>query len=111
MSGHTQGPWALKQGKYGGPHEIQWAPGKSYGTVASVSMAGFQELPEALSDAERLANARLIAAAPEMLAALLKLVEAVDPAVGGLTLEDWATEPVADARAAIARATGEEVPP
>ena len=98
MRGHTPGPWALHDEVAGviyGPdgHQVCTTPRTTRREV------------------ERAANARLIAAAPEMLAALLKLVEAVDPAVGGLTLEDWATEPVADARAAIARATGEEVPP
>ena len=98
MRGHTPGPWALHDEVAGvvyGPdgHQVCTTPRTTRREV------------------ERAANARLIAAAPEMLAALLKLVEAVDPAVGGLTLEDWATEPVADARAAIARATGEEVTP
>lgn len=62
-------------------------------------------------ETERDANARLIAAAPELLSALRELVEAVAPAVGGLTLEDWAIEPVAAADAAIAKATGQEVTP
>ena len=98
MRGHTPGPWALHDEVAG---VIYGPDGHQVCTTPRTTRRGV----------ERAANARLITAAPEMLAALLKLVEAVDPAVGGLTLEDWATEPVADARAAIARATGEEVTP
>ena len=62
--------WTLQLGKYGGPHEVTWAPGKLYGTIATIQTASFQELKEALSPEERVANATLIAAAPELLDAL-----------------------------------------
>ena len=58
---------------------------------------------------EKAANTRLIAAAPSLLAALERLVEAVDPAVGSnVPLEDWALGAVVDARVAIAKATAKE---
>ena len=47
---------------------ISWEPKKTYGHIASVPTPSFQELPEAKSAGERLANARLIAAAPGLLA-------------------------------------------
>lgn len=47
---------------------ISWEPKKTYGHIASVPTPSFQELPEAKSTMERLANARLIAAAPDLLA-------------------------------------------
>lgn len=52
---------------------------------------------------ENEANARLIAAAPDLLAALVRLVDTVDQYDGSHAGLD-------DARAAIALATGEEIP-
>jgi len=95
--------WTLQLGKYGGPHEVTWAPGKLYGTIATIQTASFQELKEALSPKERVANATLIAAAPELLEALENLM-----------LHHRVSRPQSDtledrrilARAAIAKATG-----
>lgn len=91
---HTPGPWKIGRdisfgGRFGG---------KTIRGSSTVAIAVF-------GSGRGGANARLIAAAPELLAALRDIVEAVDPAVGGLTLEDWATGPVAAARAAIEGAT------
>ena len=53
------------------------------------------------------ANARLIAAAPEMLAALTKTVSALVAAIPQTPAEDqWIAEALQTARAAIAKATG-----
>ena len=69
-SKHTPGPWALKLGTYGAPHEISWAPGKAYGLIARINTPSFDVLPEAKLAPEVEANARLIAEAPAMLEAL-----------------------------------------
>ncbi len=95
---HTPGPWRRGQ-------EVQFGPRFSGVTIRGSSTVAIVVEGSGRADA----NARLIAAAPELLDALKGIVEAVDPAIGGGTLEDWATGPVTAARAAIARATGEEV--
>lgn len=100
---HTPGPWlALPPCRPGRPRLI--APTCHGGDISNVALVYAPDK----DDATGRANARLIAAAPELLEALRDIVEAVDPAVGGLTLEDWAAGPVAAARAAIATATNEE---
>ena len=78
MSKHTPGPWHLKLGQYGAPHEIAWEPGKSYGQIAKVMTRSFAELPEAKSEAEIEANARLIAAAPDLLEAAERFIASID---------------------------------
>jgi len=90
---HTPGPWYsdLSGGRVvcdtGHIHEIAFLP---------------PWLPE--YQAERTANARLIAASPEMLAALGALLVTIDAQIAaGLR---WDPETVAAARAAIAKATG-----
>ena len=55
---------------------------------------------------ERKANARLIAAAPDLLAALQRIVAALDKQVASPHLAERAS-PLAQAKAAIAKATGE----
>ena len=56
--------------------------------------------------AERKANARLIAAAPELLAALQRLVSVIEKQVASPHLAERAS-PLAQAKAAIEKATGE----
>ena len=56
---------------------------------------------------EKAANTRLIAAAPSLLAALERLVEAVDPAVGN-NLPPGLIDAAIDALLAIAKATAKE---
>lgn len=93
---HTPGPWNIA---IRNRHEGECAPGLwitgANNTV--VDTGNLKAWP--LSDA----NARLIAAAPDMLAALRWLVEAVEDNDAG-SLESA----VARAKAAIARATGRE---
>ena len=92
MSAHTPGPWT----SYTGTHSI-WAEGKR----AICIMTGTRKT----SDMERDANARLIAAAPDLLESLRELVElavlqfGVPPA--------GADGPLPRALAVIAKAGGE----
>ena len=96
MSKHTQGPWAVRDiptgQRYIGPSQDGGAP-----SVALVLSR--VNVPD-----ERLAaDARLIAAAPELLEALRNLVEEQDANEGHATAATYDK-----ARAAIAKATGEQ---
>ena len=102
MSGHTPGPWKLEtvQTSVGLCHKIgpfPWRSGKEnnacvYDDYASATNPVTQEL---------LANARLIAAAPDLLHCLKVIVGHAD----GLDLD--AALHLDEARAAIAKAKGE----
>jgi hypothetical protein len=89
---HTPGPWNVKR-IFGDPPAIT---GPAGGLVANVASSGHTR--------KELEDARLIAAAPEILESLVWILDAVD------------TEPemsiykahIEKARAAIAKATGEE---
>ena len=100
--------WTLQLGKYGGPHEVTWAPGKLHGTIATIQTASFQELKEALSPEERVANATLIAAAPELLEALEDMVLIVESGVTTETLLNVSEGVLDSCIAAIAKAKGEQ---
>lgn len=92
MSLHTPGPWAAK------PSMLRAVCITSAsGPVATTSSASH------VSRDINIANARLIAAAPELLAALNKLVRAIDRLPGNNSLDGLADE----ARAAVAKATAE----
>jgi len=83
MTAPTPGPWTFRPGRYGSPHVISWAPGKTYGQIALIGTPSFAELPEAKLADEVEANARLIAAAPELLKVAREL-ESVGRTVGDL---------------------------
>ena len=87
MSRHTPGPWGLRRSETG-----PWAVFDANGNWAAVTTK--KQWP-----AEDLANARLIAAAPDLLEALIALTSPICSEV-----ED--AEAHALARAAIAKATG-----
>ena len=78
MSNYTPGPWHLSQGTYGSPHTISWEPKKTYGHIATIPTPSFQELSEAKLAGEVLANATLIAAAPDLLEKLETAVAIID---------------------------------
>jgi hypothetical protein len=91
---HTPGPWT----SYTGTNSI-WADGKR--AICIVTGARNHE------DQERDANARLIAAAPDLLEALngvLPYMEAAE--TEGLVGDEGCHWPVENVRAAIAKATG-----
>lgn len=104
MEQHTPGPWAIKPmidedqvGIFSGPGASRgdWGGGYAGGSPRYVAVADKRDTP-----AETLANARLIAAAPELLEALEALLS-----YDNLGAYDRATVRQ-QARAAIAKATG-----
>ena len=78
MTAPTPGPWTFRPGRYGSPHVISWAPGKSYGQIAQINTPSFAELPEAKLADEVEANARLIASAPLLLCVLKEVAAAIE---------------------------------
>ena len=103
-TGHTKGPWKVGQylGSLSSFHVHMDAGNKGGGIVVVEAVAG-------ITTEQRLANARLIAAAPELLDALKiaekKLVE-LENAVSGGDDEIYVEGAILTARAAIAKATG-----
>lgn len=99
MTTHTPGPWNI--GPMEGSEGLRiWQTDNDKNVKAIIGFA-IQRKPSRELDAETEANARLIAAAPEMFAALLQLIEAAT--------HHQADAPAAlkAARAAIAKATQE----
>lgn len=111
MSKHTPGPWAIKPmidedqvGIFSGPGASRgdWGGGYAGGSPRYVAVADKRDTP-----AETLANARLIAAAPELLAALVSAKEALDNCPWSDTVFD-ADDIRLKVESAIAKATGSE---
>jgi len=105
MSKHTPGPWAAHF------EEAYYVTGPDLGRVAMMmNLKGAHGMGGRRSGDESAANCRLIAAAPDLLQALLNLVGTMC-AADGSDMEadlDAIDARVADARTAIARATGEQ---
>lgn len=96
---HTPGPWHVF--RQGTKHFVSQAADEDFRfAIATVYEAGFHPDGPLAARTEAAANARLIAAAPELLTVLARLEEACTdegvPGMGGL---------LAEARAAIAKAT------
>jgi hypothetical protein len=70
---HTTGPWA-----YDGDSQEVYGTAEKYGSGWIARVVGNDSDGRPFPDEERLANARLIAAAPELLAALRKAVAALE---------------------------------
>jgi hypothetical protein len=118
---HTQGPWKVKfresKGETRGYTDRYWhdqwvikGPDNKHSPVALVRVEGLGLGP---SKAVRKANAILIAAAPDLLAALEAVIEDlegnIDAALDGGASRDWlegANNRLNAARAAIAKAKG-----
>lgn len=93
MSGHTRGPWKVTDIGFDG-FEVEDGAGRVVAQAAMINPVRRRE-----DNDERRANARLIAAAPDLLAALREVLEHSDcRSVAALRA----------ARAAIARAEGKE---
>lgn len=101
MTNHTPGPWSVGSDMWPYIRTISGPVGVRIGyatTGASYGVESYSITPE-----EAAANAHLMAAAPDLLAALEWIMEAF------LVGDDWIGVPVADAaRAAIAKAKGED---
>jgi hypothetical protein len=99
---HTQGPWWLDDYGY-----IVVGSRETYVTIAEIDCSIFRK-------AEREANAHLIAAAPDLLAALEAVLADFDhPGLRGLIHTHWGAEKeismrqsIATARAAISKTQG-----
>jgi len=110
MSGHTPGPWTQTMGlvsdmagyctRESGHLAIVGDPTSHHATF------GGSDHPMSIHDTERMAaaNARLIAAAPDLLAALKKLIRRSDN--GDIVEPGWYE--IEEARAAVQRAEREE---
>ena len=95
MTKHTAGPW-----------ETMEMPGPQSDIVCQAETGQrVCEFPYGLSDGEDAANARLIAAAPDLLEALERTLSWLASYPGEACMSEKG--PYAQARAAIAKATGE----
>lgn len=109
MGEHTAGPWAIESLRYDGARIVA---GRAFDkgakpvawVAADETIESGGHIRELMSD-EANANARLVAAAPELLDALSKLADRVDP---GNKSRDFGIKSLVDAlgvaRAAIAKA-------
>lgn len=110
-SSHTPGPWQLAG--FGTIYSPGLPPTTDHRLPTAYEVARVPFRPKdalGVSDSESQANARLIAAAPDLLEALRVVVETEDKARHpGLTKEGWccpSSYAVSIARAAIAKAEG-----
>lgn len=92
MSKHTQGPWEVVDSFYPSIKEVA---GPSFNVKAVMWATDLTEIDYQ----ERLADLRLIAAAPDLLEQLREIVEMIDPEGHDVNFDN--------ARAAIAKATGQ----
>lgn len=104
MSKHTPGPWVTDEVDHDAPYENIKIKAGNHHTVCTVWI---DDAPVHDFNAMQYANARLIAAAPELLEAL-KLCASV--CAGHTMHKDGLVKALEAARAAIAKATGEQQP-
>jgi hypothetical protein len=98
---HTPGPWAIEK------DSKDIVKVRAYATVATCTTAGLwdSKRTQVISPEECMANARLIAAAPELLEALEFALAALEDVFGKNKVDVGA---INTARAAIAKARGKE---
>ena len=102
MSAYTPGPWHAGMGN--GAGSIFSESGRVQLEKGGTTLYPIAQVNHGWNGAEDDANARLIAAAPELLAALQALVGEAD--LGELDHDDDTRALIDNARAAIERATG-----
>ncbi len=100
MSEHTPGPWEISYGKIRPARPIE---GYTIGYAPICIVRGDKRLH---GNGVREANARLIAAAPELLEALKAVIDWLDD--GSILLSEVCAANVLQARAAIAKAEGKQ---
>jgi len=109
MSGYTPGPWQVDPNN---PGDVNGPDGKDvavslFSGMTRLEITGNEPTLSAITREEAEANARLIAAAPELLEALEELMSDVLD-IRGVDVEEYKPEGFKRARAAIAKATGEQ---
>lgn len=98
---HTPGPWKADLCLGGwGMHEVQRPDGTSIARLAAIQTAF------APDDEEGMANAQLMAAAPELLDSLREVLQIAQQCIDSLRLISDERQALADAATAIAKATG-----
>lgn len=104
---HTPGPWAVDKDAAIGGYRVNATNGR--GVVFATQRDEHPAIGQGISHAESLANARLISAAPDLLAALVEMRYLFDLmcGLGFNPAEGRYGSPKANADAAIAKATGE----
>lgn len=108
MSKHTPGPWKARMQYSRGGRELGWMVEHSNGRIGWASLAYADTNEEApVADPVNAANARLIAAAPDLLEALRKCDEAMTWETGGEPLDTMLIAARDAARAALAKTQGE----
>jgi hypothetical protein len=102
MNSHTPGPWKFRDDSL----HFKTNPFSVYVQGGGVHSAAIANVPfkRTIPEAQARANAMLISAAPELLDAVLTLLAVC----WDLEIDDATVQAVARARAAIAKATGEQ---
>ena len=103
---HTPGPWEIWSGANTHCFDGIIRSPHSPNAIAFVD-ADVTEIDDDVVRIDPSPNARLIAAAPELLEALRNCIEFIEDAQ--IVEAQWHWEPVKQARAAIAKATGKEM--
>lgn len=98
MTAHTEGPWSVAETRHNYDTVIRGPKGEP---IALALIAGYTKQ-------EGAANTALLAAAPDLLEALQELCEIVEDAIEQKSAKDLDSFTLQPARAAIARATGEQ---
>lgn len=104
MSKHTPGPWECELGHENGDFQIN-STGCRWKAIANATANVLGA--DAVYDDEAQANAKLIAAAPDMLKALNFCVKAMRIAGVDTVPDGLCSQAASEARAAIAKATAE----
>lgn len=102
---HTPGPWNVDMWEYPQDDRRELVIQTATNRLAVLDWDQGQDNPYTIADNEARANARLIAAAPELLAALEYLTDLAAGPPGGVTI-DQKRAAMDRARAAIAKAKG-----